>query len=82
MDIVIALLIGAVIGWIASALMGTEGQTGLIGNIVVGIVGAMLGHFLAPKLGIADGSTLVHYAISVGGAVLLLIILRALGIFR
>ena len=82
MEILLALLIGGIIGWIASALMGTDGQMGLIANIVVGIVGSMLGHFLAPQLGIAETSTLIHYAVAVGGAVLLIIILRAVGVFR
>ncbi len=80
MEIVIALLIGAVIGWIASALAGTGG--GLLWDIVVGILGSMLGHYLAPRLGIAATSTLAYYAVSVGGAVLLIVILRALRIAR
>jgi len=82
MGIVIALLIGAVIGWLAGALMGTGGQMGLLWNIVVGIVGSILGHYLAPMIGITETSTIAYYAVSVGGAVLLIVILRALGIFR
>ena len=80
MDIIIALLIGAVIGWIASALVGSGG--GLLWDIVVGIVGSILGHYLAPMLGIAATSTLAYYAVSVGGAVLLIVILRGLGFAR
>jgi uncharacterized membrane protein YeaQ/YmgE (transglycosylase-associated protein family) len=80
MGILIALLIGAIIGWVASVLAGSGG--GLLWDIVVGVVGSILGHYLAPMIGIAETSTLAYYAVSVGGAVLLIVILRALGIAR
>jgi uncharacterized membrane protein YeaQ/YmgE (transglycosylase-associated protein family) len=82
MDFIIALVIGGLIGWVASIVMKTNAQMGLIANVVVGIVGAILGHWLAPKLGIASGDTFVYYAVSVGGAVLLIVLLKALKIFK
>jgi uncharacterized membrane protein YeaQ/YmgE (transglycosylase-associated protein family) len=82
MEIVWALLVGAVIGWVAGILMKTEGQQGLLMNIVIGIVGSILGHFLAPKLGIGATSDLGRIAVSLGGAVLLIVILRALRVLR
>ena len=52
MNLIIWLLVGGVIGWIASMIMGTNSRQGIILNVVVGIVGAMLaGFLLTPLLG-------------------------------
>ncbi|MFM9976842.1 MAG: GlsB/YeaQ/YmgE family stress response membrane protein [Sphingomonadaceae bacterium] len=52
MNIIIMLVVGGVIGWLASIVMRTDGQQGIILNVVVGIVGAMLaGVLLTPLLG-------------------------------
>jgi uncharacterized membrane protein YeaQ/YmgE (transglycosylase-associated protein family) len=52
MNIIIWLVVGGVIGWLASLMMKTDGQQGIILNVVVGIVGAMLGGWLlSPLLG-------------------------------
>lgn len=52
MNIIIMLIVGGVIGWLASIVMRTDGQQGIILNVVVGIVGAMLaGFLLTPLLG-------------------------------
>jgi uncharacterized membrane protein YeaQ/YmgE (transglycosylase-associated protein family) len=53
MNFVIWIIVGGVLGWLASIVMKTNGQQGLILNIVVGIVGAFLaGLVLTPLLGI------------------------------
>jgi uncharacterized membrane protein YeaQ/YmgE (transglycosylase-associated protein family) len=46
MNILIWLVVGGLIGWVASVFMGTDGRQGLILNVVVGIVGAALGGWL------------------------------------
>lgn len=46
MNIIIWLVVGGLIGWAASVLMGTDSQQGLLLNVVVGIVGAFLGGWL------------------------------------
>ena len=52
MGIIIWLIIGGIIGWLASMVMKTDKQQGMILNVVVGIVGAMIGGLLiAPLLG-------------------------------
>ena len=52
MNIIIWLIVGGVIGWLASFVMNTDGQQGIIPNVVVGIVGAMLGGWLiSPMVG-------------------------------
>ena len=81
MDLIVWLVIGGVIGWLASILMKTNAQMGLIANVIVGIVGAALGGWLAGVLGIGGGRVL-SYVIAVLGAVILIAILRAIGVFK
>ena len=82
MDIVVTLIIGGIVGWLASILMGTNAQMGILANVIVGIVGALLGHAAANALGLGTGGALVGWVISILGAVVLIAILRALGVFR
>ena len=52
MNFIIWLIVGVLIGWVASMIMRTDAQQGVILNIVVGIIGALLGGWLlAPLLG-------------------------------
>ena len=83
MNIIIWLVIGGVIGWIASLIMKTDGQQGLFLNVIVGIVGAMVGGWLiSPMLGIAtinqDNFSLPAMAVSLVGALILLAIVNLL----
>jgi len=55
-NLIIWLVVGAAIGWLASMVMRTDAQQGAILNIVVGIIGAMLGGFLFPLLGFGGSS--------------------------
>jgi uncharacterized membrane protein YeaQ/YmgE (transglycosylase-associated protein family) len=50
MNIIIMLIVGGIIGWLASIVMRTDGQQGIILNVAVGIVGAMLAGFLITPL--------------------------------
>jgi uncharacterized membrane protein YeaQ/YmgE (transglycosylase-associated protein family) len=73
--IIIVLIIGAVAGWLAGLIVRGMGF-GLLGNIVVGIVGALIAGWLFPRLGLSLGSgtlgAIIHATI---GAVILLVIL-------
>ena len=74
--LLIILLVGALAGWLAGIVMRGRGL-GLLGNIVVGIVGALLASWLLPKLGIAIGGGLVATFINAFiGAVILLALIR------
>ena len=57
-NLIIALVIGGIIGWLASIVMRTNAQQGLLLNIVVGIVGSLLGSFLLGRFFGADGNIL------------------------
>lgn len=81
MNWIILLIVGGVVGWLGSIIMKTNAQMGLIANIIVGILGSMLGGWLAGKLGIAESGLMV-YVVAVAGAVLLILILKLLGVFR
>ena len=81
MNIIIMLIVGGLIGWIASMIMRTNAQQGVILNIVVGIVGALLaGLLLAPLFGtgsITQGDfSLSGLLISLVGAIILLAIVN------
>jgi uncharacterized membrane protein YeaQ/YmgE (transglycosylase-associated protein family) len=82
MDLILAIVVGGLIGWLASLIMKTSAQMGVLANIVVGIVGSTLGHFIAGRLGIAAFGSIGRLVISLAGAVILIAILRALGFFR
>ncbi len=74
MDFIIWLVIGGVIGWLASIVMRTDGQQGIILNIVVGIIGSYIGGFLfGARLG---GGTLGGLISAFLGAVILLAIIN------
>jgi uncharacterized membrane protein YeaQ/YmgE (transglycosylase-associated protein family) len=81
MNWIISLIIGGVIGWLASLLMKTDAQMGLLANVLVGVVGSILGYWIAGLLGIAPAGIL-RFLVAVAGAVLLIFILRKLGVFR
>jgi len=81
MNIIIWLIVGGLIGWVASMIMRTDGQQGLILNVVVGIVGAALGGWLiSPLVGVAtinqDAFSLGALVVSLLGAVVLLAIVN------
>ena len=72
MDLIVWLVIGGLIGWLASILMKTGAQMGLIANVIVGIVGAALGGWIAGVLGIGGGRVF-SYIIAVLGAAILIV---------
>ena len=75
-DILIWVLLGALAGWIASMITGRNAQMGALANIVVGIVGAVIGGFLMNAVGAAGvtGFNLYSILVAIGGAVVLLFI--------
>jgi uncharacterized membrane protein YeaQ/YmgE (transglycosylase-associated protein family) len=81
MNLIISIVIGGIIGWLASIVMKSNAQMGIIANVLVGIIGGALGHFVAGLLGITAGGIGV-WIISLGGAILLIGILRAVGVFK
>ncbi len=79
--IIIWLIVGGIVGWLASLIMRTDAQQGIFLNIVVGIVGAILGGFLAGVLFDADPLDeffdISTWLTAIVGAIILLAIYRA-----
>jgi uncharacterized membrane protein YeaQ/YmgE (transglycosylase-associated protein family) len=82
MEIVISLIIGGIVGWLASIVMKTNAQMGMIANVLVGIVGSVLGFWLAGVMGLAAGGASIQWLVAIAGAAILIAILKALNIFK
>ena len=81
MNLLIWLVVGGVIGWIASVIMRTDAQQGVLLNVVVGIVGALLGGWLiSPLVGVGtinqSNFSIAAMGVSLAGAVILLAIVN------
>lgn len=72
MGLIVTLLLAALVGWIASMIMKTDGQMGWISNIVVGIIGSFLGTtlfgFIAPATPTDNGLDIMGLVVGVIGA--------------
>jgi uncharacterized membrane protein YeaQ/YmgE (transglycosylase-associated protein family) len=81
MNLIIWLIVGGLIGWVASRFMRTDAQQGIVLNVVVGIVGAILGGwFLSPLFGVTtinqNNFSIPSLFVSFLGAVILLAIVN------
>ena len=79
---IVTLVIGGIVGWLASIVMKTNAQMGLIANVLVGIVGSSVGFWLAGVLGLAAYGAIAQWLVAVAGAAILIVILKVLGIFK
>ncbi|MBQ8537906.1 MAG: GlsB/YeaQ/YmgE family stress response membrane protein [Clostridia bacterium] len=81
MNVVIWLVFGALAVWLASIIMGTDARMGAGGNILYGILGSVVGGFLASLLGLGSvtGFNLSSLLIAVAGACLCLLVVNMLG---
>ena len=81
MNLIIWLVVGGLIGWVASLIMKTDAQQGMVLNVVVGIVGALLGGWLlSPMVGagtVNQGDfSLMGLLVSLAGAIILLFVVN------
>ena len=80
MGILIWLIVGGVCGWLASIIMRTDAQQGILLNVVVGIVGALLaGFIISPLIGVGtinEGISIATFLVSLVGAIVLLAIVN------
>jgi uncharacterized membrane protein YeaQ/YmgE (transglycosylase-associated protein family) len=76
MNILIWLIVGGIVGWLASLIMHTDAQQGVLLNVVVGLVGALIGGWVvSPMVGVGtinDGISIGSVLVSLLGAVILL----------
>ncbi|MEO7393053.1 MAG: GlsB/YeaQ/YmgE family stress response membrane protein [Ramlibacter sp.] len=80
MSFILWLIVGGIVGWLASLVMKTDGQQGILLNVIVGIVGAFIGGWLiSPLVGmgtINDGFSIGSLVVSLIGAIILLAIVN------
>jgi len=78
----ITIVVGGVIGWLASILMKTNKQMGIVLNVLIGIVGSWLGFWVFAILGFAAYGSIARLIARIAGACLLILILKALKVLR
>jgi uncharacterized membrane protein YeaQ/YmgE (transglycosylase-associated protein family) len=80
MNIILWIVFGAIVGWLASIIMKTNAQQGLLLDIIVGIVGAVLGGWIMTLFGQSgtSGFNFYSFVVALIGAVVLLAIVKAL----
>ncbi|OGE74315.1 MAG: hypothetical protein A3I07_02565 [Candidatus Doudnabacteria bacterium RIFCSPLOWO2_02_FULL_42_9] len=82
MNFIIWIIFGGLAGWIATMIVGADAAYGIPGNIIVGIVGAFLGGWIADKMGMGGApgaerpSSMMSFVWAVVGAVILLVLLN------
>jgi len=76
------LIVGGIIGWLASKVMKADAQMGILANIVIGIIGSSVGFWLAGLLGFAAYGLVAQLAVSIAGAALLIFLIRKLGLLK
>lgn len=80
MEILWWIVVGVLAGFLAKAVVPGEGPGGILGDLVIGIVGALLGGWIFSALGVAGASSGLLWSIFVAfvGAVVLLLVIRAI----
>lgn len=82
MNFIIALIVGGIIGWLASKVMNTDAQQGIFLNIIVGCVGSLIGKWFAGAflgmggMGLRDGIDIPSLAVAFAGALALLAVVN------
>ncbi len=80
MNFLIWLIIGGIVGWLASLIMRTDAQQGILLNVIAGIIGAFIGGWvISPMVGVGtinDGISIGSILVSLVGAVILLAIVN------
>lgn len=73
-----AIIIGGLAGWVASMIMKTDGSMGILMNIVVGVIGAIIGNLLLPVFGVTGttGFSIWSFVVALIGAIVLLFIVK------
>ncbi len=78
MGVLLWIIFGGLVGWIASLVMGTDSQQGIILNIVVGVIGAFIGGWLASAFGSVGvtGFNLYSFIVATIGAIVLIALVK------
>lgn len=84
MGIIAWIVLGALAGWIASKIMNTDAEQGAIANILIGIVGAVIGGFLFSLLGGSgvNGFNIYSLVVALIGSLVLIALLKVMNVFQ
>ena len=82
MGIIVTLILGGLAGWIASKIMKTDAQMGVLANVIVGVIGSMLGFWVAGLIGFEAYGMIARSIVAVAGAALLIAILKGMKILK
>ena len=80
--IIMWIIIGALAGWIGSKIMGTDAQQGGLANVIIGVVGALIGGFLTRVLfgdSPANNGLAASFLVALLGSVILIALLKGIG---
>jgi len=79
MGIILWIIFGGIVGWVASLIMKTDAEQGLLLNIIVGIIGAVLGGWIMSMVGQSGvvGFNLYSFLVALLGAIVLIAIVKA-----
>lgn len=81
MDWLVTAALGGFVGWLAGILVKTSAQVGTLTNVIVGVAGAFVAIAVADLLTVRPSGRLGSLGLAVGGAMLLMALLRSLGVF-
>jgi uncharacterized membrane protein YeaQ/YmgE (transglycosylase-associated protein family) len=82
LHLLVTIVVGGVIGWLASIMMKTNAQMGIILNVLIGIVGSFLGLWFFALLGFAAYGMIARLVARIAGACLLIFMLKALKVLK
>ncbi len=76
MSLIIWLVVGGIVGWLASLIMKTDAQQGIVLNVVVGVLGGVIGGWLLPRVGLSLGGGMLGFFVTalIGAIVLLAVV--------
>lgn len=79
MGIILWIIFGGIVGWVASMIMKTNAQQGIFVDIIVGIVGALIGGWIMSALGYGDvsGFNIYSFLVALLGSIILIAIVKA-----
>jgi uncharacterized membrane protein YeaQ/YmgE (transglycosylase-associated protein family) len=84
MNILLWIIFGGIAGWLASIIVGDDQSFGIVGNVVIGVIGAFIGGYIADligassKPGVERPTSVLSFVFAVIGAVVLLLVLNLL----
>ena len=81
MGLIVSLIIGGVVGWLASLVMKTGAQMGVIANIVVGIIGAFVGGFVTQRFfgdNLGNNGLVASFGVALLGSCIVIFVWKAL----